>query len=410
MATERQIQANQRNAQLSTGPKTPEGRAKSARNHRIHGFSSRIAVLTEPEDQEIFGERVAGYLQQYGTGKNEDIFRAVAAVNAEFQYIYINRSRKAFCQFTRERAVDHLWGNQRLPDHPNDAYDLNTRLAGFAVMRDFAADSILLKMNRYEREQLRLFDRAIDKFRSEFERQTTKSGELPPETRDHVNQSIETFHRNSSGGSIPEDLSEISRCPSDSNAPLQRCVCANSRNQSNEADDQTQPLNAPETSPLSPASNGGVKEITTAEAPSPAPNLEPQPQPVPAPPNLTIHDSNPISDNPQSHQPPALCKTRPEIDSCPVCRHPQSQELRYLLDRPHDIHQISAAWQIPVLDLWRCRLHHIENPADFYDIIGVSVQKARLLDKTDIQPVVVIEDKTRPLGINIPIPEYQNAA
>lgn len=41
MATEKQIAANRRNAQRSTGPRTPEGKARSSRNALKHGILSR---------------------------------------------------------------------------------------------------------------------------------------------------------------------------------------------------------------------------------------------------------------------------------------------------------------------------------------------------------------------------------
>ena len=44
MATERQIEANQRNAQLSTGPRTDEGKAQSRANAIKHGMANNIAA------------------------------------------------------------------------------------------------------------------------------------------------------------------------------------------------------------------------------------------------------------------------------------------------------------------------------------------------------------------------------
>jgi hypothetical protein len=53
MASIAQITANQHNASLSIGPKTPEGKAAAARNATRHGLSGAFTVLPH-EDQEEF--------------------------------------------------------------------------------------------------------------------------------------------------------------------------------------------------------------------------------------------------------------------------------------------------------------------------------------------------------------------
>jgi hypothetical protein len=53
MATEKQMQANKLNAQMSTGPKTPEGKANSSLNRLSHGFASHARIMPG-EDAEQF--------------------------------------------------------------------------------------------------------------------------------------------------------------------------------------------------------------------------------------------------------------------------------------------------------------------------------------------------------------------
>ncbi len=53
MTTKRQIAANRRNAQKSTGPRTEEGKERSSQNAVKHGMTSRRAVLAD-EDPKVF--------------------------------------------------------------------------------------------------------------------------------------------------------------------------------------------------------------------------------------------------------------------------------------------------------------------------------------------------------------------
>ncbi|MFN7994515.1 MAG: hypothetical protein U0Q18_12990 [Bryobacteraceae bacterium] len=62
MSTQKQIEANRRNAQKSTGPRTPEGKAMSSLNATTHGFSARAVLLPHenPEDyQTLHSQLVA---------------------------------------------------------------------------------------------------------------------------------------------------------------------------------------------------------------------------------------------------------------------------------------------------------------------------------------------------------------
>ena len=50
-SSQNRIEANRRNAQKSTGPRTDEGKARSAKNSTTHGFS---ALTSNPLDRGCF--------------------------------------------------------------------------------------------------------------------------------------------------------------------------------------------------------------------------------------------------------------------------------------------------------------------------------------------------------------------
>jgi hypothetical protein len=65
MTTLRQIEANQRNAQRSTGPRTEEGKEQSRRNALTHGMTGAGIVLAEDVEEAIH-ERFEQWAQEFG--------------------------------------------------------------------------------------------------------------------------------------------------------------------------------------------------------------------------------------------------------------------------------------------------------------------------------------------------------
>ena len=68
MATEAQIAANRRNAELSTGPRTDAGKNASKLNAVTHGLSAEIAVLPteDPKEYARFRETLLESLAPVG--------------------------------------------------------------------------------------------------------------------------------------------------------------------------------------------------------------------------------------------------------------------------------------------------------------------------------------------------------
>src|SRR5437588_11515535 len=64
MSTASQITANQTNAQLSTGPRTAEGKAASSQNSACHGLTSEFAVLSHENPAE-FAELSQQAIQEF---------------------------------------------------------------------------------------------------------------------------------------------------------------------------------------------------------------------------------------------------------------------------------------------------------------------------------------------------------
>ena len=71
MATHRQIEANRRNALLSTGPTTDEGKAISRANALTHGLTGAGVVVAD-DDAAVIAERLESWRPTYRPGTDEE--------------------------------------------------------------------------------------------------------------------------------------------------------------------------------------------------------------------------------------------------------------------------------------------------------------------------------------------------
>lgn len=215
MTSEKQIRANRRNAQKSTGPKTPEGKDAVRQNARMHGLRSQ-EVLAPGEDEEALmelDENLRDELQPVGELENLQVdsivgyywrlrrLRGVEAsifasehydelVDRAFREIRM-RNRNYIREIHEEQVgsrniviedraeigkimerVFSLWERQ----------DAETATVGRAFTRDADKTNAFSKLSRYETTIVRNLYRALHELeRLQAARQT--EGDVPPPVR-----------------------------------------------------------------------------------------------------------------------------------------------------------------------------------------------------------------------------------
>ena len=93
--SDKQLAANRANAQKSTGPKTPEGKAISSRNSTRHGLCGRIVNL-DPEDRLLYSELTERYLRDH---------QPETALEEQFVLILIDNQWQLNCIRARQSQI-----------------------------------------------------------------------------------------------------------------------------------------------------------------------------------------------------------------------------------------------------------------------------------------------------------------
>ncbi|HEY1205718.1 MAG: hypothetical protein ABSH46_17000 [Bryobacteraceae bacterium] len=163
MPTKRQIAANQRNARLSTGPATEDGKARSAQNATLHGLLAREAVLPE-EDASHFRDLLAALeaeLQPAGA-LEEFLVREMASAQWRLRRaLRIETGGFAGCmESARRRDFDKGREKPRDPSTPEELHDRNTLVLGSAFFYSSGPDAFS-KLARYENSLRRAYYKAL---------------------------------------------------------------------------------------------------------------------------------------------------------------------------------------------------------------------------------------------------------
>jgi hypothetical protein len=147
VATEKQFEANRLNAQKSTGPKTPEGRAAVRLNGVKHGLTAETIVL-KGESQADFTDMLDSFEAEHDptTPTEEALVVQLALANWRLRRLYHQEAGFYTCQ------LQSLTGMQK---------DLNLDDAGRMGHAAAWSESTLTLFNRQEGRLERTFYRAL---------------------------------------------------------------------------------------------------------------------------------------------------------------------------------------------------------------------------------------------------------
>jgi len=90
MSSQKQIDANRRNALKSTGPKSEEGKACSSMNALRHGLTAAQAVLPH-EDEDDYEKLREGMLESYAPSDAAELAVVEELVNAYWRLLRLHR-------------------------------------------------------------------------------------------------------------------------------------------------------------------------------------------------------------------------------------------------------------------------------------------------------------------------------
>jgi len=174
MSSQSQIDANRINAQKSTGPRTPEGKARSRRNGLLHGLTAKTCMLDDEDPNGLTG-LVEQISEKYHPQDTDEDF-------------YIERMAKARWRYNRIMPIEAGIFNLRLsvdqaPKEITAALGLDGQRA-WAYMRDANGGNALTKLSRYETSLLREYDHS----RQELEKlqKTRAARPTPPPVGDEL--------------------------------------------------------------------------------------------------------------------------------------------------------------------------------------------------------------------------------
>jgi len=199
--SEKQLAANRANAARSTGPTSPEGKARSSRNSRKHGFASASFTVVRLEDVNEVAHLRADLIACYQPVNSQELFALERMAIAQQQILRAARLESGL--FTS--CMNESFGPEGSPTLP-----FRQELAeGIEITRDLnrnfiLADGFQLLVRqgnsiplflRYQAQAERLYRRAVEEFerlkklRPELPNEPISEDDQPPEPEENTTDS-----------------------------------------------------------------------------------------------------------------------------------------------------------------------------------------------------------------------------
>ena len=106
MATTAQVFANRENSKFSTGPRTPEGKARSAQNSRKHGFTASHFAVVRLEDLQEVDHLRADLIAIYQPVNSQELFAIERIALAQQAMLRIARLESGLLTSCLNEALD----------------------------------------------------------------------------------------------------------------------------------------------------------------------------------------------------------------------------------------------------------------------------------------------------------------
>lgn len=103
--SDKQLAANRANASRSTGPRTPQGKVRSARNARKHGFAGTDFAIVKIEEREAVDRLRDDLITVYQPANSQETFAVERIALAQHTLLRLARLESGLCTVALNRAL-----------------------------------------------------------------------------------------------------------------------------------------------------------------------------------------------------------------------------------------------------------------------------------------------------------------